>query len=71
MRFQLTARTGHPDFLDLPWAQPLAEWEHDRLVEMPLGIHRHVVRTVAYDDRLYHLKELPRRYALREWRFLR
>ena len=71
MRLQLTARTGHPDFLDLPWDVPLAEWTHERLVEMPLGIHRHVVRTVRYEDRLYHLKELPRRYALREWRFLR
>jgi hypothetical protein len=36
-----------------------------------MGIHRHVVRTVEYDGRLYHLKELPRRYAEREWRFLR
>ncbi len=71
MRFQLLAKTGHPDFLDLPWDQPLAGWEHDRLVEMPMGIHRHVVRTVAYGERLYHLKELPRRYADREWRFLR
>ncbi len=71
MRFQLTARTGHPDFLDLPWDRALSTWEHERLVEMPLGIHRHVVRTVRYDDRLYHLKELPRRYAQREWRFLR
>jgi hypothetical protein len=71
VRFQLTARTGHPDFLDLPWQEPLADWEHPRLIEMPLGIHRHVVRTVDYDDRLYHLKELPRRYALREWRNLR
>ncbi len=71
MRFQLTARTGHPDFLDLPWSQPLAQWDHERLVEMPMGIHRHVVRTVAYGDRLYHLKELPLRYAEREWRFLR
>jgi hypothetical protein len=71
VRFQLTARTGHPDFLDLPWSAPLATWEHERLVEMPMGIHRHVVRTVRYDGRLYHLKELPRRYALREWRFLR
>ncbi|MFP4148365.1 MAG: DUF4032 domain-containing protein [Nitriliruptoraceae bacterium] len=71
MRFQLTARTGHPDFLDLPWDQPLSEWDHERLIEMPMGIHRHVVRTVAYDDRVYHLKELPRRYAEREWRFLR
>ncbi|MCA1782040.1 MAG: DUF4032 domain-containing protein [Intrasporangiaceae bacterium] len=71
MRFQLTARTGHPDFLDLPWDEPLADWESDRLVEMPMGIHRHVVRTVRYGERLYHLKELPRRYAEREWRFLR
>jgi hypothetical protein len=71
VRFQLTARTGHPDFLDLPWSQPLASWGHERLVEMPMGIHRHVVRTVEYDDVLYHLKELPRRYAQREWRFLR
>ncbi len=71
MRLQLTARTGHPDFLDLPWDVPLADWTSERLVEMPLGIHRHVVRTVRYEDRLYHLKELPRRYALREWRFLR
>jgi hypothetical protein len=71
VRFQLTARTGHPDFLDLPWTQPLAGWEHDRLVEMPMGIHRHVVRTVQYGERFYHLKELPRRYADREWRFLR
>jgi len=71
VRLQLTARTGHPDFLDLPWDVPLADWTDDRLVEMPLGIHRHVVRTVRYEDRLYHLKELPRRYALREWSFLR
>ena len=71
MRFQLTARTGHPDFLDLPWNQSLADWASPRLVEMPMGIHRHVVRTVKYDDRLYHLKELPRRFANREWRFLR
>ena len=71
MRLQLTARTGHPDLLDLPWDGSLAEWQHPRLVEMPMGIHRHVVRTVRYDDRLYHLKELPRRYAEREWQFLR
>jgi tRNA A-37 threonylcarbamoyl transferase component Bud32 len=71
VRLQLTARTGHPDFLDLPWSVPLADWTSERLVEMPLGIHRHVVRTVRYRDRLYHLKELPRRYALREWQFLR
>ena len=75
LQFQLTARTGHPDFLDLPWDSPLAAWDHDRLVDVPRGLHRHVVRFVQYrtdhDDRLYVLKELPRRYAEREYRFLR
>jgi hypothetical protein len=71
VQFQLTARTGHPDFLDLPWGTPLESWDHQRLVEVPRGIHRHVVRFVQYEDRLYVLKELPRRYAEREYRFLR
>lgn len=71
MRFQLQARTGHPDFLDLPWQQALDDWEHDRIVEVPTGIHRHVVRTVEYGDKRYFLKELPPRLADREWRFLR
>ena len=35
------------------------------------GISRHVVRFVDYDGRLYALKELPRRYAEREYRLLR
>jgi hypothetical protein len=71
VRLQMVARTGHPDFLDLPWDVPLAAWTHDRIVDVPTGIHRHVVRVVEYDDRRYVLKELPRRYALREYRFLR
>jgi hypothetical protein len=82
VRFQLVARTGHPDFLDLPWDVPLEGWDSPRLVEVPIGIHRHVVRTVAYgasaddasspaDGRLYVIKELPRRFARREYHFLR
>src|SRR3954451_12670392 len=69
--FQLFARPGHPTFLDLPWEQPLADWEHPRLVQVVRGISRHVVRFVDYDGRLYALKELPRRYAEREYRLLR
>ena len=60
-RFQLVARTGHPSFLDLPWDEPLEDWTLDRLVEVVRGIHRHVVRFVEYDGRLYALKELPAR----------
>jgi Domain of unknown function (DUF4032)/Lipopolysaccharide kinase (Kdo/WaaP) family len=71
VRLQLVARTGHPDFLDLPWNQPLEEWEHERLVEVTRGISRHVVRFVNYDGNVYALKELPHRLALREYRLLR
>jgi tRNA A-37 threonylcarbamoyl transferase component Bud32 len=69
--FQLVARTGHPDFLDLPWDEPLAEWDSPRFVEVARGIGRHVVRFVDYDGSLYALKELPPPLARREYRLLR
>ncbi len=71
MKLQLVARTGNPDFLDLPWAEPLEQWTSDRLVEVVRGIGRHVVRFVDYDGALYALKELPARLARREYRLLR
>lgn len=69
--FQLFARPGHPTFLDLPWDEPLEDWQSERIVQVVRGISRHVVRFVDYDGRLYALKELPRRYAEREYRLLR
>ena len=69
--FRLVARTGHPDFLDLPWSRPLAEWVSPRFVDVARGIHQHVVRFVDYDGSLYALKELPPRLAAREYRLLR
>ena len=69
--FQLVARTGHPSFLDLPWNEPLEDWESERFVNLIRGISRHVVRFVDYDGVLYALKELPERPARREWTLLR
>jgi len=69
--FKLVARTGHPDFLDLPWHLPLEDWQSERLVRLIRGISRHVVRFVEYDGVLYALKELPERPARREWTLLR
>ena len=69
--FQLFARPGHPTFPDLPSDEPLEQWRHERLVQVVRGIIRHVVRFVDYDGCLYALKELPRRYAEREYRLLR
>src|SRR5688572_1089576 len=70
-RFQLVARAGHPDFLDLPWDVPLEAWESERLVEVARGISRHVVRFVEYNGAIYALKELPEPLARREYRLLR
>ena len=67
----LVTRPGHPDFLDLPWSQPLEAWTDNRVVEVARGIHRHVVRFVNIDGGLYALKELPARVADREYRMLR
>lgn len=67
----LSIRPGNPDFLDLPWDTTLADWVGGRLVELPTGIHRHVVRFVAYGDEIYAIKELPRRIARHEYRTLR
>ena len=71
MRVQLVPRAGYPDFLDLPWREPLDEWDNERLVVAARGIGRHVVRFVDYEGRLFALKELPERVAQREYRLLR
>ena len=47
---EIVTKQGHPDFLDLPWDIPLADWEHPRLVKMAHGISRHVVRFVRFDE---------------------
>lgn len=70
MKYQMVRRTGHPDFLDLPWNQPLERWKTPRLVEIEAGLSRHVVRFVRYDEGIYALKELPKRLAEREYRLL-
>ena len=73
MRFVFTAPADHAaGLLTLPWAEPLAEWQDARLVEIgPLGISRHVVRFVCDNGELYALKELSERLAWREYRLLR
>lgn len=67
----ITARGGHPDFLDLPWGQPLEHWDHPRLVTMAHGVSRHIVRFVRYDDRVYALKETEENVARSEYATLR
>lgn len=67
----LSIRPGNPDFLDLDWSKPIDEWESDRIVEMPEGIHRHPLAFVAYEQGIYAIKELPVRLARHEYEVLR
>ena len=67
----LVGGTRAQAFLELPWEQRLEDWDDVRIVEVLRGISRHVVRFVDLDGELYALKELPRRYADREFRMLR
>ena len=64
-------RPGNPDFLDLPWELELNDWDHERLVTMPTGIHRHPVAFVAYTEGIYVIKELSHRKAIGEYQVLR
>jgi len=67
----LQVLVGNPDFLDLPWDQPIDDWGIERRVHMPTGIHRHPVIFVAYPEGIYAIKELPRHLARHEFDVLR
>lgn len=68
----LHIRPGHPDFLDLPWETELALWPGccGRLVRVPRGLSRHEVQFVSYGAAVYALKELPGRWAEKEYDLL-
>lgn len=61
----------HPDFLDLPWDEPLETWQHERLIDLPKGISRHTVRFVQYPSAIYAIKQLPVPAAERDFEMLR
>ena len=71
MSIRLTTRLGHPTFAELPWETPLSEWTDERLVTPVEGLHRHVVKFIAYGGALYAIKELPGDLATTEYRLLR
>ena len=68
---ELRIRPGNPDFIDLPWDIPLADWDIPELVDLPKGISRHTVRFVAYDQGVFAIKELPTEPAGRDYEILR
>jgi hypothetical protein len=71
MPLQVTAAADEPDLLFLPWDVPLEHWPAERLVALPRGISRHVVRFVRLHGLVYAVKEVGEHLARREYRLLR
>jgi hypothetical protein len=69
----LRFRVASAGLLSLPWLEPLSEWDDTEapLRDVPVGPSRHLVRFVEADGKLWALKEMPRRIALKEYGALR
>ena len=65
--------SAQPDarLITLPWDTPLAEWPAEKLVALPRGISRHVVRFVRVGQEVYAVKEVLEHLAVHEYRLLR
>ncbi len=69
--YSITTLGAATELLDLPFATPLAEWTDPRIVQVPRGISRHVVRFIRAHNQIFALKEATERYVLREHHLLR
>ena len=72
-KLDLRLRVASAELLALPWLEPLIEWDATSVSirDVPVGPSRHLVRFVEADGRLWALKELPHRIALKEYAILR
>ncbi len=70
MRVQVAHPAEHQAIVDLPYRERLDAWSMPN-VHNVLGLHRHVVKLIEYDEISYVVKELPDDLARREYRLLR
>jgi hypothetical protein len=69
--YRLTTHGTNTDLLELPYGQPLADWDDSLIVHVPRGISRHIVRFVEADGQIFAVKEATDRFVLREHGVLR
>ncbi|MGI8667125.1 MAG: DUF4032 domain-containing protein [Jatrophihabitans sp.] len=69
--YTITTLGAATELLDLPFDKPLAEWTDPRIVQVPRGISRHVVRFIRAHNQIFAIKEATERYVLREHYLLR
>ncbi|WP_182377609.1 DUF4032 domain-containing protein [Nocardioides sp. WS12] len=71
MALHVVAARTDPALFQLPWSTPLAEWDRQYVVPLPLGLSRHVVRVVRINHQFLAVKETEETIALREYDMLR
>lgn len=71
MGFVVTTLGTNTELLTLPFDRPLAEWDDPRIVYVPRGISRHIVRFVDVSGEVFAIKEATDRFVLREHGLLR
>ena len=59
------------ELLNLPFGEPLSDWDDPRIVQVPRGISRHVVRFIRANNQIFAIKEASERYVVREHQLLR
>jgi hypothetical protein len=72
--YSLTTLGAPTQLLDLPFGVPLADWNDHRLVSVPRGISRHVVRFLQLGTEssdIVAIKEATDRFVAREHLLLR
>lgn len=70
---ELRLRAPTPDLVALPWELPLSEWmvPDVPLRDIAVGPSRHLVKFVECDGKLWAMKDLPPRIAVKEYDVLR
>jgi hypothetical protein len=72
--YSLTTLGASTELLDLPFGVPLADWDDPRIVQVPRGISRHVVRFIQLGEStqdIFAIKEATDRFVSREHTLLR
>ncbi len=69
--FRATTLGANTELLTLPFTLPLEQWADQRIVHVPRGISRHVVRFVEVGGEVFAIKEATDRFVLREHGLLR
>ena len=70
MALTVVGTPADADLLELPWEVPLEQWPAERLIGLPRGVSRHVVRFVRVAGTVYAVKEIGTWSAHREYRLL-